>query len=90
MANTSNNVWDQMALFNQLALRNIFKGCEDLGTAELRATVAALTNKQRDDAVCFLINETKELAGLPNGQVIEYLASFCTLLDYLSKFEPNT
>ena len=48
-------------------MRNILNRCEDLGTAEQRAAVAALTNEQQDDAVCFLMLEKKEFAGLPDG-----------------------
>ena len=36
----SQNVCDQMALFNQLTLWNILNGWHDLGTFELRAAVA--------------------------------------------------
>ena len=90
MANTSTNVWDQMVLFNQLTLQNILNRHEDLGTAELRAAVAALTNEQRDDTVCFLMHETEELAGLPNGQGIQAIANVYILLDYLPANEPNT
>ena len=53
--------------FNQLTLRNILNGQEDLGTSKLRATVAALTSEQRDDAICFLECSTEELTGLPDG-----------------------
>ena len=70
MANTSTNFWDQMVLFNQLNLRNILNGCEDLGTAELKAAVAALTNEQQYDKICFCMHDNKELAGLPDDQGI--------------------
>lgn len=60
MENTSTKVWDQMVLFNQLALRNILNRCEDKGTRELRANVAAFTNEHWDDTVCFLMHETEE------------------------------
>ena len=36
----SQNVWDQMALFNQLTLCNILNGRNDLGTPELRAAIS--------------------------------------------------
>ena len=62
-----NNVWDQMVLFNQLTLRNILNGREDLGTPKLRAAVASLTSEQRDNTICFLECSTEELAGLPDG-----------------------
>ena len=70
-------------MFNQLTLCNILNRREDLGTAELSAAVAALTNEQRDDAVCFLMNDTEELAGLPDGQGIQAVANVYTLMDYL-------
>ena len=52
--NTSQNIWDQMALFNQLTLCNILNGRNDLGTPKLRATVAFMTKEQKDDALVFL------------------------------------
>ena len=65
--NNSQNIWDQMALFNQLTLLNILNGRNDLGTLELRAAVASMSEKQKDDALVFLECNTEELAGLPNG-----------------------
>ena len=70
------NVWDQMVLFNQLTLRNILNGQEDLGTPKLRAAVASLTSEQRDEAICFLKCSTEELAGLPDSQGIQAMAMF--------------
>ena len=67
---------------NKLALYNILNSYEDLGSAELRASVAALANEQHDYTVCFLIHETENLDGLPNGQVIQYVSNVCTFLDY--------
>ena len=81
--NNSQNIWDQMALFNQLTLRNIFNGRNDLGTPELRAAVASMSEEQKDDALVFLECNTEELAGLPNGQGMQAVANFHTLLDYL-------
>ena len=52
--NGAQNIWDQMALFNQLTLRNILNGKNNLGTPELRAAVAAMTFEQRDNALVFL------------------------------------
>ena len=72
-----------MALFNQLTLHNILDGRKDLGTAQQRAVVAALANEQWAETVCFLMHETEELAGLPNGQGIQAVANVCTLQDYL-------
>ena len=62
-----NNVWDQMVLFNQLTLRNILKGWEDLVTPKLRAAGASLTSEQRDNTICFLKCSNEELAGLPDS-----------------------
>ena len=59
-----------MVLFNQLILHNILNEHEILGSAELRAALATFTNEQLDDAVCFLMHETEELSGLPDGQGI--------------------
>ena len=65
--NNSQNIWDQMALFNQYTLRNILNGRNDLGTPELRAAVASMSEEQKDNALVFLECNMKELAGLPNG-----------------------
>ena len=83
MTNNIKNVWDQMVLFNQLTLRNILNGREDLGTLKLRAAVAALTSEQRDDAICFLVCSTEELAGLPDSQGIQAMVNVRILSDYL-------
>lgn len=64
-----------MVLFNQLTLRNILNICEVLGTSELRVAVAALTNEQHADTVCFLMHDTERLAGLPDGQVKQAVAN---------------
>ena len=81
--NTNQNILDQMALFNQLTLRNILNGRNDLGTPELRAAVASMSEEQKDDALVFLECSTEELAGLPNGWGMQAVANVCTLLDYL-------
>ena len=81
--NCAQNIWDQMALFNQLTLRNILNGRSDLGTPELRAAVAAMTDEQRDNALVFLECSTEELVGLPDGCGIQAVANVCNLLDYL-------
>ena len=72
-----------MALFNQLTLRNILKGRNNLGIPELRAAVAAMSDEQRDNALVFLECNTEELAGLPDGCGIQAVANVCNLLDYL-------
>ena len=56
-----------MALFNQLTLRNIFNKRNNLGTPELRAAVASMSEEQKDDALVFLECNMEELDGLPNG-----------------------
>ena len=56
-----------MALFNQLKLCNILNGRKNLGTPELRAAVASMTEEQKDGTLVFLECNTEELAGLPNG-----------------------
>ena len=63
----SQNVWDQMALFNQLTLCNILNRRNDLGTPELRAAIASMSEEQKDNVLVFLECNTEELAGLPNG-----------------------
>ena len=79
--NTSQNIWDQMALFNQLTLCNILNSRNNLGTPELRAAAASMSKEQKDDALVFLECYTEELAGLPSGQGIQAVANVCTLLD---------
>ena len=74
--NSSQNVWDQMALFNQYTLRNILNGRNDLGTPELRAAVASINEEQRDDALVFLECNMEELAGLPDSQIYKLLRMY--------------
>ena len=69
---------------NKLTLRNILNGRNNLSTPELRATVAAMSDEQRDDALVFLECNTEELAGLPDGRGIQAVANVKNLLDYLS------
>ena len=52
--NASQNIWNQMALFNQLTLCNILNGRNNLGTPELRAALAAMLDEQRDNTLVFL------------------------------------
>ena len=80
---TSQNVWSQMELFNQLTLRNILNGRNDLGTPELRAAVASMSEEQKNDVLVILECNTEELAGLPNGRGIQAIANCHSLLDYL-------
>ena len=78
-----------MALFNHLTLRNILNGRNNLGTPELRAAVAPMSEEQKDDALIFLKCNTEDLAGLPDGQGMQAVANVHTLLDYLPIIEPN-
>ena len=71
--NASQNIWDQMALFNQLTLRNILNDRNNLGTPELRAVASAMSDEHRNDALVFLECNTEELAGLPDGRNIRPL-----------------
>ena len=73
--NIAQNIWDQMALSNQLTLCNILNGRNDLGTPELRAAVAAMSDEQRDNALVFLECNTEELAGLHDGCGIQAVAN---------------
>ena len=57
---TSQNVWDQVALFNQLELRNILSGRNNLATPKLRAAVASMSEKQKDDALVFFKFNTED------------------------------
>ena len=66
-SNSSQNIWDQMALSNQLTLQKILNGRNNLRTPELKAAVATMTDEQRDNALVFLECNTEELAGLPDG-----------------------
>ena len=66
-SNNSQNIWDQMALFNQNTLRNILNWRNDLRTPELRAAVASMNEEQKDNALVFLECNMEELAGLPDG-----------------------
>ena len=81
--NASLNIWDQMALYNQLTLQNILNGRNNLGTSGLKAVVAAMADEQRDNTLVFLECNTEELEGLPDGHGIQAIANVRNLLDYL-------
>ena len=88
--NNSQNIWDQMALFNQLTLCNILNSRNNLGTPELRAAVVSMSGEQNDDALVFLECITEKLASLYNGQGMQASANVCNLLDYLpTTFQEN-
>ena len=44
-SNNSQNIWVHKALFNQLTLHNILNSKNNLGTPELRAAIASMTEK---------------------------------------------
>ena len=88
-SNNSQNIWDQIALFSQLTLRNILNGRNNLGTPELRAAVSAMTDEQRDDALLFLECNTEELVELNEGCGIQAVANVQNLLDYLQQLSPT-
>ena len=75
----SQNVWDQMALFNQLTLCNILNRRNDLGTPELRAAVVSMSEEQKDNVLVILECNTEELAGLPNSCGVQAVANTRTL-----------
>ena len=54
-----------MVLFNQVTLRNILEGQDDLSTPEVHKAVAELNEKQKADNLLFLNNNIEELAILP-------------------------
>ena len=56
-----------MVLFNQLTLRNILNGQDDLGTPEVRMVVAALGEVHKEDALLFLDNNIEVLSSLLSG-----------------------
>ena len=65
------NIWDQMALFNQLTICNILNRRNDLGKPEPRAAIASMSEEKKDDVLCFLGCNTEKLAGLPNGHMFK-------------------
>ena len=60
-----------------------------MGTLELRAAVASMSEEQKSEALVFLECNTEELAGLPDGQGMKAVANVRTMLDYLPTIEPN-
>ena len=71
-----------MTLFNQLTFCNILNGGNNLGTPELRSSVASMLDEQRDSALVFLECNMEELAGLPYGCGIQAIANVRNLLEY--------
>ena len=77
-------------MFNQLTLRNILNGRDDLGTPDVRMAVAALAEEQKADALLFLNNDIEALAALPSGRGSLAIELVKGLLDGMPTFEPNT
>ena len=78
-----------MVLFNQVTLRNILEGRDDLSTPELRKAVAKLNAEQKADTLLFLNNNIEELAVLPAGRGSLAVKLVKQLLDEMPIFEPN-
>ena len=78
-----------MVLFNQLTLRNILNGRDDLGTPEVCMAVAALAEEQKADTLLFLNNNIEALAALASGQGSLAVELVKRLLDGMPTFEPN-
>ena len=89
MSNQPKNIWDTIVFLNQLTLRNILNGRDDLGTPEVRMAVAALTEEQKVDALLFLNNNIEALAALPSGRDSLAVELVKRLLDGMPTFEPN-
>ena len=68
---TSQNILDQIALFNQITLRNILNGRNNLGTPELKSTIITMTEEQKHNTSVFLECNTEDLAGLTYGRGIQ-------------------
>ena len=81
--NTNQNIWDQMALFNQLNLRTILNGRNEFSTPELRAAMAAMLDEQRNNTLVFLKFNNEVLSGLPDERGIQAIANERNLLDHL-------
>ena len=67
MSNQPMYIWDSMVLFNQVLLRNILEGQDDLSTPEVLKAVAKMNEEQKAVALLFLNNNNEELAVLPAG-----------------------
>ena len=48
-----------------------------------------MTEEQKDDTLILIERNTENLAGHPDGQVMQAIANVWPLLDYLSTTEPN-
>ena len=90
LSNQPKNIYDNMVLFNHLALRNILNRQDDLGTPEVCMAVAALAEEQKADALLFLNNYIEALAALPSGRGSLTVELVKRLLDGMPTFEPKT
>ena len=68
MSKQHTNIQDSIVLFNQVNLRNILEGQDDLITPKLRKAVVKLNEEQKADTLLFLNNNIEQLAILPAGQ----------------------
>lgn len=59
-----------MVLFNQITLKNVINSHVDLDTPKLRAAVATIKDKQKEEVLLFMDSNTKKLVGLPDSQGI--------------------
>ena len=57
MSNQLKIIWDNMALFNQLAQINILNRQNDLGTPEVCMVVVAMAEDQKADTLLFSNNK---------------------------------
>ena len=89
MSDQHTNIWDSMVLFNQVTLRNILEGQDDLSTPEVHKAVAKLNAEQKADTLLFLNNNIEELAVLPAGWGSLAIKLVKQLLDEMPIFEPN-
>ena len=78
-----------MVLFNQVTLRNILEGQDNLSTPEVRKVVAKLNEEQKADALLFLNNNIEEPAIQPAGWGSLAVKLVKQLLDEMPIFEPN-
>ena len=85
---TSQNIWDQTALFNQLFLCNILNRRNDLGTPELRVAVAFMSKEQKDNVLVFLECNTR-VSWVAKCCGVQSFENTCTLLDYLPTLGPS-
>ena len=89
MSNQCITIWESMVLFNQVTLRNILEGQDDLSTPEVCKPVAKLNVEQKADTLLFLNNNIEELAVLLAGWGSLAIKLVKQLLDEMPIFDPN-